>query len=143
MNLCPFGDETLTTFLTAALDEVTPGFGRHTGTKSVLVFAGALRGLIGPFHLFRLKVLPGPKSSLEGRKDKCGTKIVNGTSAMDAFARLAGAVRPPGLLFESLQLTDSVLDQLLIDCPGGTVIDVDYFGIALELDRVESVRRHV
>jgi hypothetical protein len=63
MNLCPFGNETLTTFLTAAFDEVAPGFGRHTGTKSVLAFAGALRGLIGPFHLFRLKMLPKPKSS--------------------------------------------------------------------------------
>jgi hypothetical protein len=63
MDLSPLGNEALTTFLAAALDEVAPGFGGHTGTEAVLAFAGALGGLIGPFHLFRLKMLPKPKSS--------------------------------------------------------------------------------
>ena len=55
LELSPFGDEALTTFLAAALNQVTACFGRHTGTEPVLVFTGTLGWLICPFHLFRLK----------------------------------------------------------------------------------------
>ena len=55
LELSPFGDEALTAFLAAALDQVAACFGRHTGTEPVLVFTGTLGWLICPFHLFRLK----------------------------------------------------------------------------------------
>ncbi len=56
LKLSPFGDEALTTFLTAALEQVAAGFGRHAGTEPVLVLTGPLGWLICPFHLFRLKM---------------------------------------------------------------------------------------
>jgi|TARA_B100000925_G_scaffold59891_2_gene40057 hypothetical protein len=56
LKLSPFGDEALTTFLTAALEQVAAGFGRHAGTEPVLVLTGTLGWLICPFHLFRLKM---------------------------------------------------------------------------------------
>jgi hypothetical protein len=55
VDLRSLGNEALTPFLAAALDQVTTGFCCHAGTEAVLAFAGTLRWLIGPFHLFRLK----------------------------------------------------------------------------------------
>ena len=56
LKLSPSGYEALATFLTAALEQVAAGFGRHAGTEPVLVLAGTLGWLICPFHLFRLKM---------------------------------------------------------------------------------------
>ena len=39
LKLCTLGNETLTAFLAAALDDVTTGLGRHAGAEAVLVFA--------------------------------------------------------------------------------------------------------
>ena len=58
----------------------------------------------------------------------------------DRFLQFPNAV---GRLLQSLQLTDSVLDELLIDRSRGSVIDVDHLGIALEFDRVERVCRDI
>jgi len=54
LELSPFGDEALTAFLAAALDQVAACFARHTGTEPVLVLTGTLGWLICPFHFFRL-----------------------------------------------------------------------------------------
>lgn len=114
VDLCTLGDETLAAFLAAALDQVTTGFGGHAGTEAVLAFAGTLRWLIGPFHLFRLKKMSHfsktrhpndfavrtkiprrtrsrslkPKNCQEGRNDKFTTGNVNGTSAPACFSAL-------------------------------------------------------
>lgn len=53
LDLGALGDEALATLGAAAANDVATRLGGHAGTEPVLVLAGALRGLIGPFHLFR------------------------------------------------------------------------------------------
>lgn len=47
------GNEALAALLATAANDVATGLGGHACTETVLVLAGALRGLVSPFHLFR------------------------------------------------------------------------------------------
>ena len=60
-----------------------------------------------------------PKNCLEGRNDKFTTGNVNGTSALACFS------------LQSLELADPVLDELLVDEPRGSVVDVDDFRVII------------
>jgi hypothetical protein len=53
VNLGTLGDEALAALLTAATNDIAAGLGGHAGAEPVLVLAGALGGLVSPFHLFR------------------------------------------------------------------------------------------
>lgn len=46
VKLCTFGNETLTTFLTTALDAITTCLGGHTSTEAMLLFAGTFGWLV-------------------------------------------------------------------------------------------------
>jgi hypothetical protein len=50
MDLNAFGQQTTATALTAAGKNRATVFGLHASAKTELLFAGALRGLIGAFH---------------------------------------------------------------------------------------------
>jgi hypothetical protein len=91
VNLRTLGNETLAALLAAAANDVATGLGGHAGTEPMLVLAGALGGLVSPFHLFRwVKWLPkrppaaafrrvrAPSGGMEGRKDKSPAGKVNG-----------------------------------------------------------------
>jgi hypothetical protein len=113
VDLCTLGDEALAAFLAAALDQVTTGFGGHTGTEAVLAFAGTLRWLIGPFHLFRLKkCLTFQKIHHPNRfavRIKSPEEPVAGLSSRKTAGRAATISSPPemstGHLRRSLSLT--------------------------------------
>ena len=49
LNLDAFWNKAFAAFLAAAAKDITSGFGGHAGTKSELIFAGALGWLIGAF----------------------------------------------------------------------------------------------
>ncbi len=66
LQLGALRNEALAAFLTTTFDEVASCFRCHAGTKTVLVFAGTLRWLICPFHLFRLKMF----------RFTCGLRVV-------------------------------------------------------------------
>lgn len=55
LKFCSLGNQALAAFAAAALNQVAPSLGSHTGTESVLILTSALRWLVGPFHLFGLQ----------------------------------------------------------------------------------------
>jgi hypothetical protein len=49
LKLDTLGNEALAAFLAAAAENVTSGFTGHAGTKTKLIFTGALGRLVGAF----------------------------------------------------------------------------------------------